>query len=232
MSGRKGFTLIEMMAVVAIILILAAGVGISAASYISHANTAADTVESQIGKYDTALAGIKMLETDVETSPATETSTTSETTSSPTPTPAESAAPTPIPSPVPDHTVTFADWNGIVLLSQTVADGGTAFGPAPSRPGYIFVGWDKNLTNITSDMTATAQYNPEVYAIKFAAGKGSPTPASVNVNYGSTIPKPSSPTWNKSHPFLGWYSAATGGTEWDFTMNTVTGEMTLYAQYQ
>ena len=57
------------------------------------------------------------------------------------------------------HTVTFKDWDGIVLKTQEVQYGGDAEAPAdPTRVGYTFTGWDKAFTNITADLVVTAQY--------------------------------------------------------------------------
>ena len=56
-------------------------------------------------------------------------------------------------------TVTFQDWNGDVLKTQTVTEHGSATPPAdPFRPGYIFTGWDASFDDITADMTITAKY--------------------------------------------------------------------------
>lgn len=60
---------------------------------------------------------------------------------------------------VPEYTVRFVDWNGTVLLVQTVQEGQAANpGIQPSRLDYVFSGWDKPFDNVTSDMTITAQY--------------------------------------------------------------------------
>ena len=60
---------------------------------------------------------------------------------------------------VKTYTVTFVDWNGTVLKTQTVEEGSSATAPSnPSRVGYNFTGWDKSFNNITSDLTVTAQY--------------------------------------------------------------------------
>ena len=57
------------------------------------------------------------------------------------------------------YTVTFKDWDGTVLKTQTVASGGAASAPDnPTRDGYTFSGWDKDYNNVTSDLVVTAQY--------------------------------------------------------------------------
>ena len=57
------------------------------------------------------------------------------------------------------YTVTFKDWDGTVLKTQTVASGGAASAPNnPTRDGYAFTGWDKDYNHVTSDLVVTAQY--------------------------------------------------------------------------
>ena len=59
----------------------------------------------------------------------------------------------------PTYTVTFKDWDGTTLKTQTVEEGSSATAPSnPTRYGYTFTGWDKTFTNITGDITVTAQY--------------------------------------------------------------------------
>ncbi len=58
------------------------------------------------------------------------------------------------------YTVTFLDWDGSVIASQKVEYGTAAPVPPiePTREGYTFTGWDKDFSNITGDLTVTAQY--------------------------------------------------------------------------
>jgi|GEM_PF-955186 len=57
-------------------------------------------------------------------------------------------------------TVTFADWDGTVLSTQTVDYGDPAMAPAmPSRTGYQFDEWDSDFSVISADRTITALYS-------------------------------------------------------------------------
>ncbi len=88
----------------------------------------------------------------METVPAT----TEEPTTAPTQ-PAQQTQPTQ--PTVQTYTVTFQDYDGTVLKTQTVQRGKAAEPPAdPTREEYIFNGWDKAYDNVTSDLVVTATY--------------------------------------------------------------------------
>jgi len=58
------------------------------------------------------------------------------------------------------YTVTFVDGvDGSTIASMSVKEGQAATAPAaPVHAGYEFVGWDKDFSNVTSNMTVTALY--------------------------------------------------------------------------
>ncbi len=59
------------------------------------------------------------------------------------------------------YTVTFVNYDGTVLATETVVYGSSATAPeSPEREGYAFTGWDTDFSNVTGDITATAQYSP------------------------------------------------------------------------
>ena len=56
-------------------------------------------------------------------------------------------------------TVTFVDYDGTELNTQTIKKGTSATLPAnPHREGFVFIGWDKDVTNVMENITVTAQY--------------------------------------------------------------------------
>ncbi len=58
-----------------------------------------------------------------------------------------------------EYTVTFVDYDDSEISKQTVEEGEDATAPTePTRDGYTFSGWDKEFTNVTSDLIVKAQY--------------------------------------------------------------------------
>ena len=74
---------------------------------------------------------------------------------------------------VQTHTVTFQDWDGTVLKVQTVNDKAAASAPSnPGRTGYFFTGWDISFSNVTSDLTVTAQYSQNPLSLTMSPDNG------------------------------------------------------------
>lgn len=88
---------------------------------------------------------------------------------------------------------------------QTIERGGTAtppFTPTTDINGNEFIGWDKSLTNITSDTTITAIFGKEEYTVTFVID-GTEYP--VKVKGGENAMPPFTPTYDsKGRSFIGW----------------------------
>ncbi len=121
---------------------------------------------------------------------------------------------------------------------QTVQPGDCATYPGtPTRNGYRFQGWYTSAsggslfdfsTPITSDITLYAQWILAYYTVTFNANGGSTSSTQV-VQYGQCVERPSDPI-RSGTTFLGWYTSATGGTEFDFG-TPITADKTLYAHW-
>ena len=64
------------------------------------------------------------------------------------------------------YIVTFKDWDGTVLKIEEVEQGQSATAPTdPTRENYTFIGWDKEFSNVQSDLIVTAQYTINIHTI-------------------------------------------------------------------
>ena len=119
------------------------------------------------------------------------------------------------------YTVTFKDWDGTVLKTQTVNYGGAATAPAnPTRVGYTFTGWDVAFNNVTSNLVVTAQYQINTYTVTFKDWDGTVLDTQT-VNYGGSATAPADPE-REGYTFTGW--------DVDFT--NVTSNLVVTAQYE
>ncbi len=134
-------------------------------------------------------------------------------------------------------TVTFKDFDGTTLKTETVNYGEDATAPSVSRTGYTFTSWSHIFTNVTSNVTTTAQYTARTFTVTLDKQSGTGGTSSVTATYDSAMPSATAPT-RTNYEFLGYYTGTNGsGTKyynanmssarnWDITSNT-----TLYAYW-
>jgi uncharacterized repeat protein (TIGR02543 family) len=118
---------------------------------------------------------------------------------------------------------------------------------SPTKAGYTFGGWFINsngagtaLTSLaaegyTANITLHAKWTIETYSVTYNANgnsvNGMPTPNPVtNVEYGTTISKPSPDPTRAGYTFDGWYSNSGLTLSYDFA-TPVTSNITLWAKW-
>ena len=129
------------------------------------------------------------------------------------------------------HTVKFYS-DKTLHKSQTVKCGKAATAPKnPSKPGYIFIGWDKSFSKVTKNISINAVFksNAKSYTVSFNTCGGSKV-SSQTVKYMTTAKRPPDPT-RKGYVFAGWYSDSVLKTSYDFSAK-VTKNIKLYAKWE
>ena len=130
------------------------------------------------------------------------------------------------------YTITF-DTNGGSEIAPITQDYGTEItAPAnPTRKGYTFKGWDKEIpeTMPAENMTVKAQWEINQYTITFDTNGGSEI-APITQDYGTKITAPDKPT-RKGYTFKGWDKAIpetmpaeniTVKAQWEINQYTIT----------
>ena len=154
-------------------------------------------------------------------------------------------------------TTLYAVWKGKSYIVTFNANGGTTstasksvtynstYGtlPTPSKPGYTFNGWftatsggtkiiSSSTYSTSGNQTLYAQWTVNKYTVTLNPNSGTVSPTSLTVTYDSTygtLPTPTRPKYR----FLGWFTAATGGTQvTSSTKYTTAGNSTLYAHWE
>ena len=103
------------------------------------------------------------------------------------------------------YTITFDTAGGSEIAPITQDYGTVITAPeAPTREGYTFIGWDKEIptTMPAENMTVTAQWEINQYTITFDTAGGSEI-APITQDYGTAIVSPADPT-REGYTFIGW----------------------------
>ncbi|MDE7406702.1 MAG: InlB B-repeat-containing protein [Clostridiales bacterium] len=142
--------------------------------------------------------------------------------------------------------VTFVTNCSATAQQQTIDIGGKVVQPNITNAGYTLDGWYNGGTkwNFATDtvsgatLTLTARWtvvgDGEDVTVTFNVGRdarlaGVYNPAAVTVPAGSTIAEPQ--LTRDGYSVSGWY-AEEGSTKWNFSVNTVTENVTLFAKWQ
>ena len=127
---------------------------------------------------------------------------------------------------MPDVNVTFKDWNGTVLSSQSICWGKSAVAPTPpGRKGYTFKDWSGNYGSVKTDTVVTARYTPNTYKVTFVDEAGTLL-RSVTAEYDSSVTPPAAPA-KTGYSFIGW-SVKTGEGD---SYTKVNGAVTFEPAY-
>ena len=157
----------------------------------------------------------------------------------------------------PNAATLFAQWKAPDEYALTVkVEGQGSVIKKPDAPQYVanttvdleakpdigaaFAQWDDGeksptrTVTMTGDITLTATFTNCQYVVTFDANGGSVTQKTTIVTYSKaygTLPPPSSAP--AGFEFVGWYTAATGGTKVESTTNVTTAaDHTLYAHWE
>jgi uncharacterized repeat protein (TIGR02543 family) len=142
------------------------------------------------------------------------------------------------------YTVTFNANGGSNVQAQTVASGEKAAEPQNvTRNDYYLAGWYKDNTTfqnqwnfavdtVTQDITLYAKWNQitaNTKTVTFNSAGGSAV-ASQYIDIGGKVTEPQGVT-RTNYALDGWYTNDSLTNQWDFANDTVSGDMTLYAQW-
>ena len=106
--------------------------------------------------------------------------------------------------------VQFYHEDGTLLSEQQVDYGESAVAPEsiPNKEGHTFIGWDKNLSNITQDTTIWAKFRINTYTVRFYAYNGTELLGTQQITYGSGIHSEEMEQRLKldiGYAFVGWH---------------------------
>ncbi|MCH1984160.1 leucine-rich repeat protein [Ruminococcus sp. OA3] len=119
------------------------------------------------------------------------------------------------------YTITFQDWDGVVLKTEVVLEGEPATAPDdPAREGYTFTGWDQPFGTVRSDLVVAALYTINQYTVTFQDWDNTIISEQL-INYGGAATPPINPV-REGYTFTGW----------DEDFSNITTDLSINALYE
>lgn len=135
-------------------------------------------------------------------------------------------------SETPVFAVRFLDKDGKLLKTEGVTKGKSATAPTPPDvAGYAFTGWSGDFSNVQSDMTIQAIYEPIAYTITYELNGGSENPNPVSYTIESETIVLKAPV-RESYTFTGWFTDTLLTEEITEIPGGSYGDLTLYAGWK
>lgn len=132
------------------------------------------------------------------------------------------------------HLVNFYSVEGFIISSQLVMDGSAAIMDNYTVPdGYIFEAWDKDFSEVDSDMSVYPIYQKMEFTVSFVTYNGDDLNEIENIEYNQTISLPQ--IEKEGYAFLGWFYDDNGDDIFSalFTSSTkVTDNLVLFASWE
>jgi uncharacterized repeat protein (TIGR02543 family) len=138
-------------------------------------------------------------------------------------------------------TVTFVSNGGTGVTDKVVAIGEKVSQPQDiTKDDHTLEGWyteesfeykwDFDVDTISEATILYAKWTLNTYTVTFNANGGSPEPEPQDIAHGNKILQPSA--MNKTnYTFGGWYKEGSLTNEWNFNIDTVTTDTSLYAKW-
>jgi len=140
--------------------------------------------------------------------------------------------------------VSFESNGGSAIFGINVNAGGFIIEPTdPTKEGYLFVGWYKESSLLSSwdfladtvnaNLTLYAKWEevlPETFIVSFESNGGS-TISDLEIEENELIDQPVDPV-KEGFTFVGWYKDVSLLTTWDFFIDIVISDITLYAKWE
>ena len=121
------------------------------------------------------------------------------------------------------YTVTFMDGEKVLRAYTNVPHGSAVTAPeVPKKDGKTFKGWDKDFSNVTSDLTINAVYDVHTFTVTFKDGETVLETQTVEYEAAATAPDTA-----RLSPPEGMHFA-----EWDKDFSKVTEDIEVSAVYE
>ena len=130
------------------------------------------------------------------------------------------------------YNIKFIDYDGTLIKEDKYDYGTEIIEPEePQRTGFIFAGWDNEISTVKESMIYKATYNITNYNIVYNLDNGILNDAPLNYNIESNINVPN--PFKKGYTFIGWSSKTDDEKIIDYEIpKGTTGDIELTANYR